>query len=81
MIATSDLDRHEIAHRHAITRRTGLRNRIRDELRVSELFADMIVDEWEAEAMSRGLAPLDEPYWSEGARWVASRFMNRAGPD
>jgi hypothetical protein len=64
-----------------MSRRTGLRNRVRDELRVSEQFADLIINEWEQEAMTRGLAPFDRPYWSEGARWIASRFMNRAGPD
>jgi hypothetical protein len=81
MIATADLDHLEHVHRLAMTRRTGLRNRVRDELRVSEQFADLIVDEWEREAMGRGLVPLDMPYWSEGARWIASRFMNRVGLD
>jgi hypothetical protein len=57
--------------------RAGLRKRIRDELRVSEKFADLIVDEWEAEATNRGLAPRDGPYWSEANRWVAARFMDR----
>ena len=55
----------------------SLRKRIRGELRVSEKFADLIVDEWEAEAMSRGITPLDGPYWSEAAEWVAGRFMDR----
>jgi hypothetical protein len=79
--ATAELDHHEHIHRLVMTRRTGLRNRIRDELRVSDEFADLIVDEWEHEAMNRGLAPVDQPYWSEGARWIAKRFMNRVGLD
>ena len=71
------LDRHHYLDRYAIADRTSLRKRICNELGVSEKFADLIVDEWEAEAMSRGLAPRDMPYWSEGARWVAGRFMDR----
>jgi hypothetical protein len=55
----------------------GLRNRIRDDLRVSDRLADLIVAEWEEEAMSRGLAPMDGVYWSAGAQWVAGRFMDR----
>jgi hypothetical protein len=71
------LDRHHHVDRRAIAARATLRKRIRDELWVSEKFADLIVDEWEAEAMSRGLAPLDGPYWSDAARWIAERFMDR----
>jgi hypothetical protein len=76
-MAAPDLDSQEHVHRLGIAGRTGLRKRIRDELRVSERFADLIVDEWEAEAIRRGIAPLDKPYWSEGAQWVAARFLNR----
>jgi len=71
------LDRHEHTDRHLIRGRTSLRKRIRDDLRVSEGLADLIVAEWEAEAMSRGLAPLDGPYWSEATQWIAGRFMDR----
>jgi hypothetical protein len=71
------LDRHDHVDRRAIAGRTSLRKRIRDDLRVSEKFADLIVDEWEAEATSRGLAPLDGPYWSEAVHWIACRFMDR----
>ena len=75
--ATRDLHHHDHLDRHAFAARASLRKRIRDELRVSEKFADLIVAEWEAEARSRGLAPLDAPYWSEAVQWVAGRFMAR----
>jgi uncharacterized protein (DUF2336 family) len=71
------LHSHEPGHRMTIVRRTGLRNRIRDDLRVSDKLADLIVAEWEEEALRRGLAPLDRPYWSEAGRWITDRFMHQ----
>ena len=71
------MDSHEHTHRVADAKCTSLRNRIRDDLRVSESLADLIVDEWEAEATRRGLGRFDAPYWSEGARWIARRFWRR----
>jgi hypothetical protein len=57
--------------------RLGLRNHLRDEWRVSQELADTIVDEWEVEATSRGLEPLDPRYSSEAVRWLDERFLRR----
>jgi hypothetical protein len=71
------LSSHGRSDRAFHAKRAALSNRTRDELRVSQKLADLIVDEWEAEAARRGLAPLDVPYWSEGDRWIADRFITR----
>jgi hypothetical protein len=50
--------------------RLGLRNRLRDEWRISQELADTIVDEREVEAANRRLEPLDPRYRSEAVRWI-----------
>lgn len=72
-----DLFRHDEYPGVVNIMRRGLRNRIRADLRVSDKLADLILEQWEEEATRRGLGPRDLPYWSEGARWIAGRFIDR----
>jgi hypothetical protein len=60
-------------------RRTELRNRLRDERRVSYEAADELVLGWMIEAEARGLQPRDPHYWSEGWAWLVER-TSRPGP-
>jgi hypothetical protein len=50
-------------------RRIGLRNRMRDEWRLSEAHADALIERWVAEAERREMAR-DDSYWREGERWL-----------
>ena len=52
----------------------GLRNRVRDEIGVSEDLATAIVAEWRIEAMKRGLIWFEDAYWSEAVLWIEEVF-------
>jgi hypothetical protein len=58
-------------------RRTGVRNRIRDERRIAEATADHWVEAWEAEAAARGLDRDGRDYWSTGAAWILEQLARR----
>jgi hypothetical protein len=55
----------------------GLRNRIRDEWRVSQDAADALLLEWEQEASARGLDRAEPAYWDEAEKWIGARFPKR----
>jgi hypothetical protein len=59
--------------------RTGLRNRLRDQWRLSEDRADTLLAAWEAEAASRGLPRLADGYWSAAEIWLSSQGEARRG--
>jgi hypothetical protein len=61
-------------------RRIGLRNRMRDEWRLTEARADELIAAWEAEASARGLDRSATGYWSDGERWLRARAAAGTGP-
>jgi hypothetical protein len=52
----------------------ALRNRVRDDIGVSEDLATAIVTEWRVEAMRRGLIWFEDAYWSEAVVWIEQLF-------
>jgi hypothetical protein len=50
--------------------RSGLRNRLRDQWRLSEERAETFLAAWEDEAASRGLRKLSEGYWAAAEDWL-----------
>jgi hypothetical protein len=61
-------------------KRTGLRNRLRDERRVPQEKADALIEEWVTEAAARGLSPEDPRYRSEAWEWLAWPRHEKAPP-
>lgn len=53
--------------------RSGLRNRLRDQWRLSDGRADALLADWEAEALARGLPRMGEGYWAAAESWLADR--------
>lgn len=51
-----------------------LRDRVRDEIDVSDDLATAIVAEWRGEALRRGLIWWEEAYWSEAVLWIEQWF-------
>jgi hypothetical protein len=52
----------------------GLRGRIVEGWRQTEAAADALLDDWHAEASTRGLDRREPAYWDEGAAWIAERL-------
>jgi hypothetical protein len=50
--------------------RTGLRNRLRDQWRLSEDRAEACLAAWETEAASRGLEKLSDGFWAAAEDWL-----------
>jgi hypothetical protein len=61
-------------------KRTGLRNRIRDEWGVSEALGDAMLQTWEVQAQKAGLTPDDPRYWSDAVDWMDKRLLSRCAP-
>lgn len=53
--------------------RTGLRNRLRDQWRLSEDRAERLLAEWESEAAVRGLSTLADGYWATAETWLTEQ--------
>lgn len=60
-----------------VAKRTGLRNRIRDEWHVCEELPDAMLAAWELEAPKAGLTPDDERSWSWAVEWIDRRLLRR----
>jgi hypothetical protein len=59
-------------------KRLGVRNRLRDEVRIAEATADMWVEKWEAAAAGHGLDPHGQDYWSTGWVWIVEQLAKRS---
>jgi hypothetical protein len=66
----------ERQHRIWDAQRTGLRNRLRDQWRLSEERAETFLVAWEADAASRGIRKLSEGYWAAAEDWLTERKLN-----
>lgn len=58
-------------------RRTGLRNRIRDEWHVPEHRADALLEAWAVEAASTGITTAASGYWGAAEGWVRDRLAGK----
>jgi hypothetical protein len=52
--------------------RSGLRNRLRDQWRISELKVDELLAEWEAEAEARDMPRVSQGYWTAAEDWLGA---------
>lgn len=57
--------------------RAGLRNRVRDQWRISEERADTLLDDWEAAAQAMSIVPGAVGYWDRGEKWLRERLDQR----
>jgi len=53
--------------------RSGLRNRLRDQLRIPEAQVELLLSDWEVEAAARSLPKMNEGYWAAAEHWLAER--------
>jgi hypothetical protein len=63
-------------------RRTAIRNRLLDELRMPTDAVDVWIAAWEIEASGRGLHRLTGAYWDGAVDWIVERRRRpgRPGP-
>jgi len=64
-------------HDHA-AKRAGVRARMASTWGIGEPRADLLLDEWEAEAERMGQDRSEPSYWTEGEIWMRARVGRRS---